>query len=179
VTRAAGLALTKALSKEYAPHNILVNTVSIGLIRAGQHEKKAEKAGVPLEKLYADMGLQVIYAALSVYGWYEWLYGGQGIVLGSLRPVQVEHEAKAMALAFLQKQNQGDTVAARSKYDEFVASRLLTYSEVDALLKARSPIINTDWNRWIEYSTPRYNITDVDWEDVNLKSLLSYSAARR
>ena len=27
-------------------------------------------------KLYADMGLQVIYTALSVYGWYEWLYGG-------------------------------------------------------------------------------------------------------
>src|SRR5262249_19635296 len=26
--------------------------------------------------LYADMGLQVVYAALSVYGWYEWLYGG-------------------------------------------------------------------------------------------------------
>jgi nicotinamide mononucleotide transporter len=29
-------------------------------------------------KLYADMGLQVIYAVLSVYGWYEWLYGGAG-----------------------------------------------------------------------------------------------------
>ncbi|MEO7454714.1 MAG: nicotinamide riboside transporter PnuC [Gemmatimonadaceae bacterium] len=28
-------------------------------------------------KLYADMGLQVIYAVLSVYGWYEWLYGGE------------------------------------------------------------------------------------------------------
>jgi nicotinamide mononucleotide transporter len=27
-------------------------------------------------KLYADMGLQVVYAILSVYGWYEWLYGG-------------------------------------------------------------------------------------------------------
>ena len=27
-------------------------------------------------KLYADMGLQVVYAVLSVYGWYEWLYGG-------------------------------------------------------------------------------------------------------
>ncbi|MEO8622025.1 MAG: nicotinamide riboside transporter PnuC [bacterium] len=27
-------------------------------------------------KLYADMGLQIIYAVLSVYGWYEWLYGG-------------------------------------------------------------------------------------------------------
>jgi nicotinamide mononucleotide transporter len=29
-------------------------------------------------KLYADMGLQVIYAALSLYGWYQWLYGGEG-----------------------------------------------------------------------------------------------------
>lgn len=29
-------------------------------------------------KLYADMGLQVIYAILSIYGWYEWLYGGEG-----------------------------------------------------------------------------------------------------
>lgn len=28
-------------------------------------------------RLYADMGLQVIYAILSVYGWYEWLYGGE------------------------------------------------------------------------------------------------------
>jgi nicotinamide mononucleotide transporter len=27
-------------------------------------------------KLYADMGLQVVYAVLSVYGWYEWLHGG-------------------------------------------------------------------------------------------------------
>lgn len=29
-------------------------------------------------KLYADMGLQVVYAILSVYGWYQWLYGGEG-----------------------------------------------------------------------------------------------------
>ena len=29
------------------------------------------------EKLYADMGLQVIYLLLSFYGWYEWLYGGE------------------------------------------------------------------------------------------------------
>jgi nicotinamide mononucleotide transporter len=29
-------------------------------------------------KLYADMGLQVVYAVLSIYGWYEWLHGGEG-----------------------------------------------------------------------------------------------------
>lgn len=28
--------------------------------------------------LYSDMGLQVVYLVLSVYGWYEWLYGGRG-----------------------------------------------------------------------------------------------------
>ena len=28
-------------------------------------------------KLYADMGLQVVYFTLSLYGWYEWLYGGE------------------------------------------------------------------------------------------------------
>ena len=59
VTRAAGLAFTKALSKEYAPHKILVNTVCIGLIRAGQHEKKAAKAGVPVEQLYETMGKDI------------------------------------------------------------------------------------------------------------------------
>ncbi|HVZ78787.1 MAG TPA: nicotinamide riboside transporter PnuC [Gemmatimonadaceae bacterium] len=26
--------------------------------------------------LYSDMGLQVVYLALSIYGWYEWLHGG-------------------------------------------------------------------------------------------------------
>lgn len=28
------------------------------------------------QRLYADMGLQVFYAAISAYGWYHWLYGG-------------------------------------------------------------------------------------------------------
>ncbi|MBA3341978.1 MAG: nicotinamide mononucleotide transporter [Gemmatimonadaceae bacterium] len=28
-------------------------------------------------RLYADMGLQVVYVVLSVYGWYQWLYGGK------------------------------------------------------------------------------------------------------
>lgn len=28
-------------------------------------------------KLYADMGLQVFFIILQLYGWYEWLYGGE------------------------------------------------------------------------------------------------------
>jgi NAD(P)-dependent dehydrogenase (short-subunit alcohol dehydrogenase family) len=59
VTRAAGQAMTKALSKEYAPDNILVNSVCIGLVRAGQHETKAKAAGVDLETHYATLGKNV------------------------------------------------------------------------------------------------------------------------
>ena len=38
-------------------------------------------------KLYADMALQVVYAVLSIYGWYSWLYGGAGRT--PLRPTRV------------------------------------------------------------------------------------------
>ena len=59
VTRAAGLAFTKALSKEFAPQQILVNTICIGLVRAGQHETKAARAGVALEQFYAGMAKDI------------------------------------------------------------------------------------------------------------------------
>lgn len=28
-----------------------------------------------VSKLYADMGLQIYYVLISIYGWYEWIYG--------------------------------------------------------------------------------------------------------
>lgn len=59
VTRAAGLALTKALSKELAPDNILVNTVCIGKIKAGQHERAAARTGKPVDALYAEWGRDI------------------------------------------------------------------------------------------------------------------------
>lgn len=44
VSRAAGIALTKEMSKDYAKDNILVNTVCIGLIKSGQHRRRWELA---------------------------------------------------------------------------------------------------------------------------------------
>ena len=52
VSRAAGLALTKALSKEYAADNIRVNTVCIGKIKSGQHERRFTRQGVSAEDYY-------------------------------------------------------------------------------------------------------------------------------
>lgn len=45
-------------------------------------------------KLYADMGLQVFYFVISVYGWYEWLYGGKNRTV-----LQVSRGTRGMALA--------------------------------------------------------------------------------
>jgi NAD(P)-dependent dehydrogenase (short-subunit alcohol dehydrogenase family) len=53
-SRAAGLAITKALSKEFGPENIRVNAVLIGLIESGQTRRRAEAAGRPIEDLYAE-----------------------------------------------------------------------------------------------------------------------------
>ena len=44
--RAAGLALTKVLAHEGAPHNILVNAMLVGFIEADQHVQRAAKAGI-------------------------------------------------------------------------------------------------------------------------------------
>ena len=53
VSRAAGMAMTKALSQEFAPHNVLVNAMLVGLIEADQHVQRAKRTNVPLDEYYA------------------------------------------------------------------------------------------------------------------------------
>jgi 3-oxoacyl-[acyl-carrier protein] reductase len=52
VSRAAGMAMTKALSAEFAPHNVLVNALLVGFIEADQHVQAAKKAGIPIADYY-------------------------------------------------------------------------------------------------------------------------------
>jgi NAD(P)-dependent dehydrogenase (short-subunit alcohol dehydrogenase family) len=57
VSRAAGIALTKAASKDLAQHNIRVNAVCIGLIKSDQHLRRARAAHRldDLDTFYAEM----------------------------------------------------------------------------------------------------------------------------
>jgi NAD(P)-dependent dehydrogenase (short-subunit alcohol dehydrogenase family) len=50
VTRAAGMALTKALANEGAPHNVLVNALLVGFIDSSQVPQMAANAGLPLQE---------------------------------------------------------------------------------------------------------------------------------
>ncbi|QYR21016.1 SDR family oxidoreductase [Paenibacillus sp. sptzw28] len=61
VSRAAGQALTKAMSRDLAPEQIRVNTVCIGTIRSGQIEErwKREEPGLTWEQYARDSRHQI------------------------------------------------------------------------------------------------------------------------
>jgi NAD(P)-dependent dehydrogenase (short-subunit alcohol dehydrogenase family) len=52
ISRAAGMAMTKVLSQELALHNVMVNALLVGLIRADQHVQRAKRTNMPLEEYY-------------------------------------------------------------------------------------------------------------------------------
>ena len=41
-------------------------------------------------RLYGDMGLQAIYVALGIHGWYEWLRGGMGYTMLHVNHLQLK-----------------------------------------------------------------------------------------
>lgn len=61
VSRAAGMALTKVLAGEGAPHNVLVNALLVGLIESDQHLQRHLKSGSneSLEEFYEKLGKAV------------------------------------------------------------------------------------------------------------------------
>ncbi len=54
-SRAAGLALTKALAGEMGPRGVRVNAILIGLIESGQWVRKAKEAKLSLDDFYEEM----------------------------------------------------------------------------------------------------------------------------
>jgi NAD(P)-dependent dehydrogenase (short-subunit alcohol dehydrogenase family) len=61
VSRAAGMALTKVLAGEGAPHNVLVNAMLVGLFATDQHVQRFRRQGgnVPIEDHYREMGTRI------------------------------------------------------------------------------------------------------------------------
>jgi NAD(P)-dependent dehydrogenase (short-subunit alcohol dehydrogenase family) len=59
VSRAAGIALTKALSKELAEQRVLVNTVCVGLIKSAQQERMGDARGLTPDAHYLELGKTV------------------------------------------------------------------------------------------------------------------------
>ena len=59
VSRAAGLALTKAMSKDLAADGILVNAVCIGIVKSGQQVRGGASRGLTPEETWADFARSI------------------------------------------------------------------------------------------------------------------------
>ena len=84
ISRAAGIAITKGLSKDLAADNILVNTVCIGLIKSGQHQRRYD----------ARIGNE---PDLDLGDFYDQLAAGRSVPLGRVG----EGEEAGDVIAFL------------------------------------------------------------------------------
>ena len=84
ISRAAGIAITKGLSKDLAKDNILVSTVCIGLIKSGQHQTNYEA------RVQSDPGL-------TIDAFYDNLAASRSVPLGRVG----EPEEAGDVIAFL------------------------------------------------------------------------------
>ena len=84
ISRAAGIAITKGLSKDLAQDNILVSTVCIGLIKSGQHRNRYET------RLQTEPGL-------AEDAFYDQLAKGRSVPIGRVG----EPEEAGDVIAFL------------------------------------------------------------------------------
>jgi nicotinamide mononucleotide transporter len=118
-------------------------------------------------KLYAAMGLQGVYVALAVYGWYSWLHGGEGH--GALR---VSRMPARLAAALVLLGSVASAAAGwwlRSRTDEampWLDGSTTAFSLVAQWMLARKYLEN--WLLWI--------VVDVAYVAMSLAQGLALTA---
>jgi spermidine synthase len=109
----------------------------------------------------------VIATARAVFPYVSYhAYGGQGMLIAANRPI-VQNARRNQLLAVRFSGRYG-AEHARQLVDEISHSQILSPAGADALIQALHPIINTDHNRFIEYSTPARVSSERDWVAYNL-----------
>ncbi|MGO9258770.1 MAG: hypothetical protein ACLQU1_20985 [Bryobacteraceae bacterium] len=83
-----------------------------------------------------------------------WLYGGQGQMVASARPLVLD-DAQRPELA--------RRFRSAPLVNELYRAVLVSPSGLARLVSDFHPVIDTDHNRWLEYSTPRYQSSSFDW----------------
>lgn len=99
-----------------------------------------------------------------------WLYGNQGVMVASAHPLVLD----AARRAELERRYR-----SASLVDELYASVLVTPDGVARVVNDFRPVINTDHNRWLEYTTPRYQSSSFDWLSYNRRLFAKYRVGVR
>jgi spermidine synthase len=93
-------------------------------------------------------------------------YGGQGMLIAANRPIVQSPERNELLVSRFSRRYGPEH--ARQLVDEMSHSQILSPAGADALIRALHPIINTDHNRFIEYSTPARVSSERDWVSYNI-----------
>jgi hypothetical protein len=96
-----------------------------------------------------------------------WVNGGQGILVASESPQVFQAEAEPRIQRVLD--DWGKTGRDGAFLKNLRASRLLSPANLDLLLRDYPTPINTDRNRYLEYATPRENLSDQRWDRINME----------
>lgn len=102
-----------------------------------------------------------------------WLFGGQGVIVASKDEHRLLPDRVAALKQFLVHELGGER-QAESYMHALLRSKLVDSGAMRRLLQ-RGPVINTDWNRFLEYATPRYALSSADWPEINLRHLARLS----
>ena len=105
-----------------------------------------------------------------------WNVGGQGMIIATnheqvIAPGRKEDLARRLAAA-----GQRLPMEPSRFVETIAASQIASASDVDQLILEMNPVINTDHNRWIEYATPLYNASNIDWSRKNLEAFAALRA---
>ena len=99
-------------------------------------------------RLYADMGLQGVYFAMSAYGWWAWLHGGEERGRLEVTTASWRTRSGLLVLAAVTGAVLGTTLARLTDASlPYLDSTLTSYSLVGQWLMARK-VIDT-WVVWI------------------------------
>lgn len=117
----------------------------------------------------------VIATVRSVFPYVScWFTGDQGMLVATLEPQIAMPGRESLVTERMRSLVKLDRAQQDEIAREILNARLLGPASVDRMIAAVPAIINTDHNRWLEYATPPYNTSPVDWNSRNVAFLRSF-----
>jgi len=150
------------------------------LIRARLKPEGVFQQWIQLHHIGANEVGSVLATLRQVFPFVEfWVFGGQGILVASESPLRLS----PLALARYREAavpRIGIPEALVSGYlQRVLESRLLAADDTSQLVRRVRLRVNTDRNRFLEYSTPKYNLSRLNHVEMNLRALSSFSSFAR
>jgi predicted membrane-bound spermidine synthase len=103
-----------------------------------------------------------------------WVFGGQGIIIGSEEPQKIYADAIEKYFQ-VNLWNDPDETSMKNHLKKLLASRLLAPEDVNRMIKQYAFEINTDANRFLEYSAPKYYLSRENHMVANINNLIRFA----